>query len=142
MTQTRMKNGEDGFTLIELLMVVAIIAVLATIAIPQLSGYRSRSVRTTMFADAKNAASTLEAYFIDNRTYAPVNGETATGPVGTLSADLQSLRPSRGNTVTISSIQFAYTVTVSNPASDGEGYIGALNFPSTGACQWASGQPC
>ncbi|MCP3677569.1 MAG: prepilin-type N-terminal cleavage/methylation domain-containing protein [Deltaproteobacteria bacterium] len=137
-----MKNGEDGFTLIELLMVVAIIGVLAAIAFPQLSGYRSRSVRATMFADAKNAASTLESYFIDNRSYAPVDGETATGPTGTLSADLQSFRPSRGNTVTITSVPFAYTVTVSNPASDGEGYIGALNYPSTGLCQWASGQSC
>lgn len=138
----REKKHEGGFTLIELLMVVAIIAVLAVIAIPQLSNYRSRSVRTTMFADAKNVASTLEAYFIDNRTYAPVNGESATGPTGTLSADLQSFRPSRGNTVTIDSIPLAYTVTVSNPASDGEGYVGALVFPSSGACQWASGQPC
>ena len=142
MTQTRMKNSEGGFTLIELLIVVAIIAILAAIAIPQLNSYRARSVRATIFADAKNAATTLEGYFIDNRTYAPVDGETATGPVGTLSADLQSFRPSKGNTVTIASTQFAYTVTVSNPASDGEGYTGALNFQSIGICQWASGQLC
>ena len=95
-----------------------------------------------MFADAKNAASTLEAYFIDNRTYAPVDGETATGPAGTLSTALQSFRPSRGNTVTIASAPLTYAVSVSNPASDGEGYVGALSFTSSGVCQWASGQIC
>ena len=140
--RTKKRRDERGFTLIELLIVVAIIAILAGIAIPELRGFRSRSVRSTLIADARNAASALEAYFVDRRSYAPVNGASATGPVGNLGPDLGSFRPSKGNTVTIASTPTTYTVTVSNPVSDGEGYTGSLSYPSTGLCQWASGQPC
>ncbi len=63
----KMRRDEGGFTLIELLIVVAIIAILAAIAIPQFSGYRARSVRASMIADARNVATSMEAYFTVGR---------------------------------------------------------------------------
>lgn len=57
---------EEGFTLVELLIVVAIIAILAAIAIPQFSKYRLRSFKTEIDSDAKNAYTAAQAYLIDN----------------------------------------------------------------------------
>ena len=59
-------HGEEGFTLVELLIVVAIIAILAAIAIPQFSKYRQRGYITEINSDAKNAYTASQAYLSDN----------------------------------------------------------------------------
>jgi len=59
----------EGFTLIELMIVIAIIGILAAIAIPQFSAYRTRSYNAAAEADLRNAATAQEAYYVDNQTY-------------------------------------------------------------------------
>jgi len=137
------KRDERGFTLIELLIVVAIIAILAAIAIPQFSGYRARSVRASMIADARNVATSLEAYYTDGATYLPANGDTVTGP-GAFAAGLalEGTRASKGNTITIASVQNMYTINVVNAGGDGGGFVGNLNLNSVGDCAWTSLQNC
>ena len=138
------KRDEKGFTLIELLIVVAIIAILAAIAIPQFSGYRARSVRASMIADARNVATSLEAYFTDGATYAPANGDSIVGPnaFGALTA-LAGTRASRGNIVTIASTINAYTIEVDNAAAiSGTFTTGIVELYSNGQCAWTSGQNC
>jgi len=66
--KTRRKRTE-GFTLIELLVVVAIIGILAAVAIPQFAAYRARGFNARVQADARNAATSEEAYFVDNNVY-------------------------------------------------------------------------
>ena len=63
------RKKSKGFTLIELLVVVAIVGILAAIAIPQFAAYRARGFNARVEADARNAATAEEAYFVDNNAY-------------------------------------------------------------------------
>ncbi len=63
---TKFRENRGGFTLVELLIVVAIIAILAAIAIPQFTKYRLRAYKTELDSDAKNAYTAAQAYLTDN----------------------------------------------------------------------------
>ena len=68
---SRLTNKDQkGFTLIELMIVIAIIGILAAIAIPQFSAYRTRSYNSAANSDIRNACTAQEAYYIDEQTYA------------------------------------------------------------------------
>lgn len=60
-----------GFTLIELLIVVAIIAILASIALPNFLDAQTRSKVTRAKSDQRVIAMALEVYVADNRRYPP-----------------------------------------------------------------------
>ena len=63
------KDLRSGFTLIEMLIVVVVIGVLATIAIPKFSSMRTKSYVAAVTSDLKNMASQQEVYVSDNHTY-------------------------------------------------------------------------
>jgi prepilin-type N-terminal cleavage/methylation domain-containing protein len=62
-------KNKKGFTLIELLIVVAIIAILAAIAIPQFASYRRRGYNAAANSDLRNIRTTQEAMFADFQDY-------------------------------------------------------------------------
>ena len=68
-----MLSDRKAFTLIELLIVVAIIAILAAIAVPNFLEAQTRSKVSRTRADMRSVAVALEAYATDNNRYPYVN---------------------------------------------------------------------
>ncbi len=66
-------NSRRAFTLIELLIVVAIIAILAAIALPNLLEAQTRSKVSRAEADMRSIAVALESYRVDNNNYPAEN---------------------------------------------------------------------
>ena len=60
---------KKGFTLIELLIVVAIIAILAAIAVPNFLEAQTRSKVSRCKADMRSMATAIESYYVDNNKY-------------------------------------------------------------------------
>lgn len=67
--QYPLKRESLGFTLIELLIVVAIIAILAAIAVPNFLEAQIRSKVSRVKADARTYATAMEAYMVDWNQY-------------------------------------------------------------------------
>ena len=61
----------DGFTLIELLIVVALIAILAAIAVPNFLEAQTRAKVSRAKSDMRSVAIALESYRVDNNNYPP-----------------------------------------------------------------------
>ena len=68
--------NRKGFTLIELLIVVAIIAILAAIAVPNFLEAQTRSKVARVKSDMRTTGTGLEMYRVDNNDYPPGFGLT------------------------------------------------------------------
>ncbi len=73
-----MKRSPAGFTLIELLIVVAIIAILAAIAVPNFLHAQMRAKIARVMADMRNVAIAVEAYAVDYGVYPPTQSTLVT----------------------------------------------------------------
>jgi type IV pilus assembly protein PilA len=78
-----------GFTLIELLIVVVIIGILASIAIPKFANTKEKTYIAAMKSDLHNLATAEEAYLFDSLTYT------------TSLAAMNGWQPTTGVTITV-----------------------------------------
>lgn len=73
---------KKGFTLIELLIVVAIIAILAAIAVPNFLEAQVRSKVSRVRADLRSYATAIESYYVDNNEYPATDSSDNDGSSG------------------------------------------------------------
>jgi type IV pilus assembly protein PilA len=65
----RLRREEQGFTLIELLIVVIILGILTTIAIPSYLSFRGRAQDSANKANVRSIIPSVESYYADNNSY-------------------------------------------------------------------------
>lgn len=72
--------NQRSFTLIELMIVVAIIAFLATVSVPQYFKYQAKAKQAEVAANLASLHTAMQAYFIEHGQYTNVlNGEGGIG---------------------------------------------------------------
>jgi len=101
----------SGFTLIELLIVVVIIGILASIAVPKFMNTKGKAFTAMMRSDLRNLATAEESYYYSTDNY-------------TTSLPAMNFQPSSGVTVTI---------TEASPS----GWAATATHPSASATQCA-----
>ncbi len=72
-----MMTRQQGFTLIELMIVVVVVAILASIAVPAYQEQIAKAKRADAVAALTTAAQALERYYTSNGRYLDANGDLA-----------------------------------------------------------------
>ena len=80
-----------GFTLLEAMIVVAILAVLASVALPSYASYVKRSRILEAVARLSDARARMEEWFLDQRTYVDDAGHCAIAPASANPGDAFAL---------------------------------------------------
>ena len=108
---------KNGFTLIELMIVVAVIAILASIAIPNYSAYVTRGKIAEATSALSDGRVRMEQFFQDNRTYvggpAPAATANFTYAAGNLAATTYTITATGSGGVA----GFVYTINQTNTKS-------------------------
>lgn len=97
-------KGQQGFTLIELMIVIAIIGILASVAVPQYQDYVIRTEASQAISDVRTVQLGVNEYFARYNTLANVGTSTITsytgfGATGNASGNLSNIAIANGTGV-------------------------------------------
>ncbi len=104
------RRGAIGFTLLEVMIVVAIVAILAAIALPNYADYVKRGKIIEATSALSDLRTRYEQYFLDNRTY--LNGCALIQPL---------VNTARAFTITCADTATTYTGTATGKAGESMG---------------------
>jgi type II secretion system protein G len=114
---TRRHAGERGFTLIELMIVVAIIAILAGILVPNFVNARAQAQTSACESNLRAIATAMELYYADNQRY-PDAGSV---PDALNATGVQYLNNTPRDPADAGTTPGKYTFT--QPTGDGQSYL-------------------
>lgn len=113
-----MPRTRQGFTLIELLIVVVILGILATIAIPKFANTKEKAILASMKGDLRNLVTEQEGFWADNFDYAGLFGPAQVN--GTGGAGQVLFAPSVGNVLTLNYVgNNGWSATMTNASLNG-----------------------
>jgi type IV pilus assembly protein PilA len=113
-----MKNKNKGFTLVEIMIVVVIIGLLASMAIPAFQKVRTNSQDKAVLNNARQLSAASDQYYLENGVSTVVISALLgpTSYIKSLNSVAQEMYPagfSQGTTITIGSVAGLRTITYS-----------------------------
>lgn len=110
-----MKNKKKGFTLVELIVVLAILAILAAMLVPALTGYIDKANSQKVVAECRQVV--MAAQSEASSVYGTSNGKLATGTT-TIKAD---------NVKDLSEVKGYFAVTIND-----DGTVASVSYTNNG----------
>jgi len=131
------KNNQYGFTLIELMIVVAIIGILASVAIPQYSYYMTKAKLASAASSISSVQTAVSEYYQTNGTF-PTMAQLSAGNVNIVNPVNETITVTGGSTATV---KIVFTTALGSTVPAGSGLIFTAT-PTTGdsIIKWVASQ--